>query len=285
MNTAQRLGAVALLATAASAHASIDGVRFFAAGSEIFGEPKIYEIDLATGQIVNEVRTSGIGGVLDAELKGLEFTPDGRLIGFTQPSDLGLYEVNPFTGEGTRLNGTFLNNAFEGGIAPIDNDNVYLVNGAFGSAPELLTVDLNTGIDLVAAQLSRPADISGLSLRSDGTLVGIDTRGIEVPEQLVTIDPVSGQISTLALLDTDLNGVTAGMTVVGDTGYFVYSDFSQPFRPEIWSFDLFTGEQRFVSAIDRNVAFAGFAALIPAPGSALVLLGAGAAVCKRRRAR
>ncbi len=269
------LGAAGLTAVAGAAPT-------FYVSSGASGTPLLYEIDGATGQTLSTVATSGVGGFINRPLIGMEFAPDGTLYGFTQLTDNRLYRVDPTTGVGTAVGPSFGANVFEGGLAIVDNTFAYGTTLGTASAPRLFGVNLQTGAFSEVASLSRSADISGLVYRSDGMLVGLDARGIEEPEQLVTIDPATGEITTLAILDTGRNGVAAGLTVVGGVGYYAYGGFSPSFQSELWSFDLFTGEQTFVTNIASNIDIQSLAG-IPTPSTALVAFGAMSLATRRRR--
>ncbi|MEM1331512.1 MAG: hypothetical protein AAGG07_13230 [Planctomycetota bacterium] len=258
--------------------------RFFATGSYVFGEPRLFEIDMATGQLLSDARTTGIvDGLGDVELKGIEFAPDGTLYGFSHVPTSRLWRIDQDSAVGEAVGPEFISQVFEGGIAPVDNTTAFITTGNTAADGFLMSVDLQTGVETTLSPLSRRADISGLAYRGDGMLVGLDARGLELPEQLVTIDPETGQIAELAPLVSRNEGFVAGMSVLYGEGYFLYSGLSPSFNPELWRFDLYTGEQEFITTVDANVGFTGLAIQVPGPGSPLLLGVASIAALRRRR--
>lgn len=242
--------------------------------------PKLHTITVETGA-VTEIGMLGIPNFIlqiYEHLAGLAFGPDGTLYGYSmmyssaRPSVL--YSIDTGTGSATQI-GPMDVPVYEGGMTFASDGTLFVTTGRTAADPWLLEVDPDTGAaqELLPLLTTYPgvptqqgelyfADLSGIATRSDGKLVGIDT--LSSDERLVVIDPIAGFVDELALIDSGRDGVTAGMTMIGDTGYFVFGNSAFPFDDELWSFDPFTGEQTFIASLG-NYRFQSLAAKAPPP--------------------
>ncbi|MEM7754147.1 MAG: GC-type dockerin domain-anchored protein [Planctomycetota bacterium] len=236
----------------------------YAVGQFGFDSELLFEINGVTGEILSQTQLTGIVGTNMP--RALEFTPQGRLFAFTQQSDNRLYDINVDTAAATEI-GQFNAPLFEGGLAIIDETNAYLSNVNTSNLNFLGLVDITDATfeqDIQLSYETNNVDLSGLSLRDDGMLIGFDSFGREVPQRLVTIDPSTGVVEPLVNIDSSLNGDTAGMSIHQGVGYFIYNRrqaniLIDPRKSQLWSFDPFTGQQTFIAELDTNHQIHGIA--------------------------
>lgn len=226
---------------------------------------------------------SFIGNTGLSQLGALEFASNGTLYGFTEGYGASLYTINPNTGAATAVGALGTDFFFEGGLAFGSNGVAYGVNRNSNSVPYLFSIDLNTGAATTIGQIGQNHDINGLAWRGDGMLVGIDDN----TTSLVTIDPVTASLSTLADLPFSV-GAIGGMTtdIATGTNYFatgINADiWGNPGTNSLYSFDLFSGAYTkigsFSGYIPAGVGPTGVSGLagspIPEP-TTLGLLGVG----------
>ena len=250
--------AAALLASLSTAAAASPVIT--ATGQATIETRAIYTVHLDTGRLLSTTLLSNVGPSFSNDgLKGLGYAADGTLFAFTQVPSSQLYTIDPATGEGAAVGDPFLVQAFEGGIAMIDNEFAYIANGNTAAENYLLIVNLVTGFVDIAAPIVEPVDISAMDMRSDGMLVGLDTRNLEQPERLVTIDPATGAIETIRFIDSTQDGVSGGMVIRDDIGFFAYSGMPGDQNAELWKFDPYTGDDRFLSELIDSVELTGLA--------------------------
>jgi len=236
----------------------------FAVGQFGFDSELLIVINGATGEVISQTQLTGI---VDTNMpRALEFTPQGRLLAFTQLTDNRLYEIDPSSAVATEI-GQFNAPLFEGGLAIVDEATAYVSNVNTSSVNFLGLVDITDATfdrDIRLSHDTINLDLSGLALRDDGMLVGFDSFGREVPERLVVVDPDSGEVAALTDIMTPLNGDTAGMTIHNGVGYFIYNrqemnPLIDSRLPELWSFDPYTGEQTFIAQVPTDYQINGIA--------------------------
>jgi hypothetical protein len=247
-------------AALSSAAAAQSGVTIHAVGNATLDAPELYTIDAASGQVLTRTPTSGIGDVVGPRtLKALDFSPSGTLFGFTQVPSSRLYTIDPATAAGAQVGNDWLVPAFEGGLAIVDDNFAYATNGFLAVENYLLSVNLNTGFNDTIVLLDRSIDLSGAALRDDGAIIGMDTRNLELPAQLVVIDPETGSVTTLAALAGHMGGVAAGLEIHDGVGYLVNNSLPPFVFPTIYTFDPYTGEQTFLSTLNVRAEISGIA--------------------------
>ncbi len=221
--------------------------------------------------------TTGIPG-----FSSLEFAPDGNLYGFTKLTDARLYIIDPVDFSTTEVGPLGTEFLFEGSLAFSPNGTAYGTNNNGQAIPQLFTLDLLTGAASVVGTITGGGhDINGMAWRSDGMLIGLD----RVTNSFLQIDPSDASSMPLGPA-IPLVGAVGGMTVVGDTAYFVTAGpgATLPGSNELWELDLFTGQHTPVGNLSPTVTGSGLSglAVVPEPAS-IVLLIAGAFVVVRRR--
>ncbi len=199
---------------------------------------------------------SGVAG-----LGALEFNPrDGFFYGFTTGVAPVLYRFNiPLTLDSITPTAIGPLNffVFEGGLAFAADGTAYAMNGGV-SVPYLFTVDLTTGQSTIVGSMQEGHDIAGLGWRSDGMLIGLDSRD----NALLAINPANAD-ATLIHTIAPIIGAVGGMALLGNTGYFVtagpHSIF--PGSNELYRFDPFTGEHSLIGSFEDVILGSGFSGL------------------------
>jgi hypothetical protein len=246
--------------------------------------------DAQAGAIVGVDRSGNLYNVspVDASLTligsttlpimAMEMAPNGTLYGWTvgQGGFNGeLYTINPTTAEYT-LVGPFNipDLCIEGGLAISPSGTAYAaVNGTTGVGRFLFTINLQTGAATRGAKLSDELiDINGLLWRSDGKLVGIE----RVTNSLIQIDPLTGAISTIAVISDATLGAVGDMTMLDGISYFSTASTSGSGTNELFRFDPFTGAHERVGSFGINFADSGISGLagvaVPEPSSEVSML-------------
>ena len=142
-----------------------------------------FDTETLTGFIVGPI---GIGAVV-----GLTFDNGGTLYGLSVSNPDRLIAIDPVTGVGIPVGPTNVDGDLGAGLAndPV-TDRLYAVAGQIGQK-FFMEVSKETGdaavIDLISAS------VIGLSFDSAGTLWAIDG----LTEELVTIDPASGEVTVI----------------------------------------------------------------------------------------
>ena len=219
----------------------------------------------------------GSGNGLGGELA---FDRHGRLYGLggtsTNASDIRVAQINTATAQSS----TFFDlDAFNSTSITIDTDDrMYVYQTQIPGGSSILTLDTNTG--QVLSQVAENADefFTSWTIRSDGLLVGADLGD----GSFHTIDPNTGVVEAL--------GLGFGSTINSFANYDGNSYFMSRQADEsldIYSIDLFSGEFLYELTLtgehqDGPGNIFGFA-IIPAPGSVLVMVTASLGATRRRR--
>ncbi|MEO1008689.1 MAG: GC-type dockerin domain-anchored protein [Planctomycetota bacterium] len=253
----------ALTSAPSGALAQGGGGAVLVATDSAFGSPQVYRIDPRTGEVLSQEPLTGTGALGPTPLSGLVRLASGKLVGFTPSTDNSAYRIDVETGAAVRL-GPLRLGAREGGLTQREDGTI--IGASTGSPPRLFTMDAATGRARAAATLDRPADISGLLTRSDGAIIGLDLRQDPGPAEIIEINADTGATETLAVIAADgpLASV-GGMTLLGGVGYFTVAGDGLGARAELWSFDPFTGDQRFIATLDGVAAITGLAIAPPPP--------------------
>lgn len=211
----------------------------------------------------------------------LEVSPDGSLYGFTTGVDAGLFLIDPAYYTASEVGSLNLDFVFDGALVFAPDGTVYGTNSDSDQASELFTLDLATGNATIVGTIgSGQHDINGMTWRSDGMLAGID----RVTNALVTIDPSSAALGSVAALDPILGSV-GGMTRAGDAVYFTTGGpgAGPPGSNELYTIDLFTGDYDLIGSLSPTITGAGISGLaVPEPATLMLLIMGGAAFWRRR---
>lgn len=211
----------------------------------------------------------------------LEASPDGSLYGFTTGLDAGLFLIDPVDYTATEVGSLNLDFVFDGALVFAPDGTVYGTNHDSDQATELFTLDLATGNATIVGMIgSGQHDINGMTWRSDGVLAGID----RITNALVTIDPSSAALGSVAVLDPILGSV-GGMTRAGDAVYFTTSGpgAGPAGSNELYTIDLFTGDHDLVGSLSPTITGVGISGLaVPEPATLMLLIMGGAAFWRRR---
>lgn len=141
-----------------------------------------------------------------------------------------------------------------GGLAISPSGAAYGVTRSTVANPsqrELFSIDLVTGAATVIGAFPPNTLISGLTWRSDGMLAGVDSTANE----LVSIDPSTAALSTVASLTPTVGSGLGGLASVGDTGFLATGGLGGSGADELWRVDLITGTQNRIGAL--SPAFSG----------------------------
>jgi len=243
-------------------------------------------LDIDTGNIYSVNKTTAALTLLASNVlpngSCLALAPNDQLYSITTGTAPELYRINPNTFAAALVGPLGLSFVFEGGLALSPSGIAYATNADSAAVPELFTVNLNTGAaSVVGTMTGAPHDINGLLWRSDGTLVGID----EDTNSLVTIDPTTAAVTTVAALGTKLGDV-GDLTSVDGTAYFS-TGVGPSGSDELWTVNLFTGADSLVGSFGTTVSGDGISGLAPAslpePASIGFIGTIAAALLGRRR--
>jgi hypothetical protein len=217
----------------------------------------LYEISMSDAS-VSRIGSSGLAGVAS-----LERAADGMVYGFTAAAfGAALYRIDPATADATLVGLLSLGYVSEGGLA-ISPTGVTYGTSSQGFGIDLFSIDLDTG-EATPVQSLPFSDINGLVWRSDGMLVALD----RVTNSLLAIDPLTGATATISAVAAEVGSVS-GMAAHGDLGFFGTSGSgaSNPGSDELWSFDLFTGDQELVGSFSPGFSGVGLSGLALIPES------------------
>lgn len=226
--------------------------------------------DLTEDGVVSNPRPTGID-----TLSGIALGPDGILYGHDAATDY-LWEINPATGASSPV-GFLQLDVTEGDLSFNPNNGQLYGVQTFGD-DRLFTIDTSTGIGTPVGTIIIDGDISAMTFDDAGNLFALDTRN----DLLYRVDPTTALIQqTYSLSNTNL-GPSAGMVFDPMSGYFYIADGGP------------MGTDRFyVYAADAQILFPladlnlpdGLSGLayIPEPECAILLIGGGLVLFRRRR--
>ena len=178
---------------------------------------------------------------------------DGFLYSMTIRDRAAFYRIDP-TDATTMFIGSAGEFIFEGGLQFAPDGTLYATNGAAAAAPELLTVDLGTGMtSLVGVMSDGDHDVNGLAWRtSDDMLIGLDRE----TNSLLTIDPDTAMTSILAAVPETVGDV-GGMAGFGSSGFYNVQNGN------LYSFDMSNGAPALIG--NMGVESRGLAIIPNAP--------------------
>jgi hypothetical protein len=221
------IAVVGLLLTTTAAHRTQAGVLYAVS----YNASEIFTIDLGTGAatLVGPTTLSDVGGIAFDETATLYATDQSS-------SDTDLYILDPVAGTATLVGSAGVGGG-EGALVydPVGGVFYSKANntgtGIGGLGIELIVIDKLTGLGFVIGNmgLNPEADISGMALLPDGTLLGYDSQSA-LTDRLFSIDKVTGA--------TTLNGPTSdgtlasigGLAVDPDTGLLYLSNSASLFE-------------------------------------------------------
>ncbi|MEM7754125.1 MAG: hypothetical protein AAF297_00655 [Planctomycetota bacterium] len=230
-------------------------------GSELTSG-ELYRLNIGAGEVVGTaVGASGFGNV------GLAFDGVGNLFGHDTSSGR-LLSINTSTGAATTIGFTGI--LAGEGFAYDPMADRFLVGG--GSGGDIYVVDANTAASALLATVA-VADIDGMSVLSTG--VGLFVAGTVFAVDSGTLYAIDGVSFAATAV-----GATAGAESIafGEDGTLYASDgFGNVFAR-----DLVTGIETLI-ANSGSTPFITGSAVIPAPGSAVLLGSLGMIAARRRR--
>jgi hypothetical protein len=214
---------------------------------------QVFQIDVSTAEVTSVGTITG----LNSSLGSLERAPDGLYYGATTGNSSSLYRIDPNTWAAT-LVGSLGGFTFEGGLAISLTGAAWYLNRGSASSPELLSVDLVSGLVTSVGVLSGGShDINGLGWRSDGMLVGVD----RVTNMVVEIDPTNAQLTNLASVPANV-GAGGGMVISGALGHYsTAGPAALSGSNELYEFDPFTGSSISLGTFSGSLNNEGFWAL------------------------
>ena len=289
---------------------SLHGVMFRTGGQTSGLNPRLYDVDRATGAATNP-RNVNVNNLV-----GISYGPGGTLYGLTdnfgrinnvagQGGRGLLVSIDPATGQATgigRVDPTATDIlVFEGDLAyRASTDTLYglstRVNGA-----QIFTIDTATGAGTVVATVAAPAgtgpaanfDLSAMAFAPNGDLYGLDTRFPNTPAdpaRLHRIDLATGSIVETFQTSTIL-GTVAGMAFDPSDGSLLISDGDTGGTNNLYRFDFGSSSLTTIGATGAaGGIYQGLAGLtfsprpVPEPAT-LGALGLGALALLRRRKR
>ena len=186
--------------------------------------------------------------------------PDGELYTFTTAGHL--WRIDASNAAATPLGNLGLSSVFEGALAIEDTGRAIGASEGNGLQSRLFELDLTNAQARVLGSIGI-ADVNGLAFRDDGQLVALD----RVHNAFYVIDPDTLDRECMALV-VPLVGAAGGMTVRDGRGYFVTGGTPGTFggSHELWSFDPYSGEQRFELSLPPALDGVGVAGLCFAGG-------------------
>lgn len=196
-----------------------------------YGGSEIVTIDLGTG-LATTVGTTPL-----FDVGGIAFDGIGTLYASDQSSsNINLYTLDPIAGTATFIGSAGVGGG-EGALAydPVGGVLYSKANntgtGPGGVGLELVVIDPLTGLGSIIGNLglNLEADVSGLAILDDGTLLGFDSQSA-LTDRLLTIDKVTGAAGVIgATADSTLTSV-GGLAVDPDTGTLYLSNSTSLFE-------------------------------------------------------
>ena len=211
---------------------------------------ELFGVSYTTGEFFRVSSMDGslvvLGSVGAGQLSALEFAPDGTLWAIRGGHLPSLHTLDPATG--APLTSVSIGLAFlqEGGLAFSPSGTAYAASETNSGVPQLITIDLNTGVATIVGSLGAGRDVNGLGWRSDGKLVALDAG----TQSLLVLDPSNAAVLSAFPLAPAL-GTYGGLALRGSTGYFVTASMSAPGpgSSQLVRFDPFTGAHAVVGAL------------------------------------
>jgi hypothetical protein len=244
-------------AVAASAPAVAQVSLFGVATYSNFGVQSLYSIDASSGA-ATLVGSTGL-----RQIAGLDWDEvNNRLVALTVGGDR--YSLSTSTGASSML--------AEGGFGVPEGSLAMVEGTAFTTIfDELNAWNGSAWQSRGASGLAAGSDISGLDV-ANGRLLGLALNGTG-PDQLVAFDSATGAASIIGLTGTNASTV-AGLATLGSRGYMTDGG-------SLYAIDTLTGGATLIGA--HGVAGFSGLAIVPTPGSALVLAAAIGIGGRRRR--
>lgn len=293
---------VLLSVSAAASAAPLYGIMFRTGGQTSGLNPKLYDVDPATGTATNP-RNVNVNDCV-----GIAVGPDGTMYGMTdqfgrinnQSGSGGknlLFSINATTGLATgigRIDPTGVLQMFEGDIAfdPITGE-LWGVSTLQTSAA-LMKINTATGLGTVISTILPPSgvtafDVSALTFAANGDMWVLDTiyPTTPGPARLYRINPATGAILQQFNTTTNL-GNCAGMAFNPADGQLLIADGDTGATANLYRFNFSTSQLELIGPTGAsggtNPVYTGLAGLtfgIPEPAS-LLLLGLVVIVARRR---
>lgn len=167
------------------------------------------------GVLISIDWVSGAGTVIGEIVPGasqpaadISFSPDGTLYGWQEASedDLTIIDIN--TGEGTIVGNSGLS-TYGSGLAASSNARLYFVGD--GEDSVLSSIETATGqenaVIALSGGLGNGHAINALDINEEGVLFGVRNTGGGSPNELITINPDTGEITTVGPTDNRLDGI------------------------------------------------------------------------------
>ncbi len=267
--TAMQLIAMGLITTLANA--DLIGVNY--------STGDVFSIDTSTAH-ATRVGQTGTG------IMGIDRDSNGRIMAITDGIVGKLSVLNEQSWELETIGNLGAGFTSEGGLAVNHNGELYAGTRLAGGGRAIFQIDPDTGSMLQSIKLSRSTlDLNGLQFRNDGVLVGIDA----LANELVSIDPLSGDMTVITSLSSTSPGAVGGLAIENGVGYFVTAGTVSGANGDnsLYSIDLYTGQQQLIGSLGAEAGSGfGIGALtgpaVPTPASSLLLCVAGACSTQRR---
>lgn len=191
------------------------GILYGATGRADPANPgNLISIDWVTGAgtIIGDINLANDNTAAD-----ISFAPDGTLYGWLMSPGGGggggaddLITIDLSTGLGTVVAPSGITNAYGNGLAALDNNTLYLIRD--GEDSIFSTINAATGIEDATIALNNGLGnnyaINALAFNEAGVLYGVrnDFDGM-TPNDLIIIDPTTGNITTVGPSDNRLDGI------------------------------------------------------------------------------
>ncbi len=289
----------------AFAGSGLYGIMFRTGGQTSGLNPKLYDINPATGAATNprNVNVNDCVGIAIDPLTGTMYGMTDQFGRINNQSGQGgknlLFSINPATGAATgigRIDPTGAFQEFEGDMAFEPGTNALWGITTNVNSAALYTINKTTGLATQRSIFSLGGDLldaSAMAFGKDGSLYILDTRypstGQGGPARLFKVNANTGSVlqswQTTALL-----GNCAGMTFNPNNGDLLVADGDTYGTANLYKFNFGTGDLNVIGATGvsggTTTVYTGLSGLaaVPEPGTvAALLLGAGALLARRRR--